>query len=348
MRRFTGLSIGGAAAIAACGAAVAAWQAPVVRPPEPHRLLRVVAGFSPADLARLDRGEPIARTLDTERREVAIVGAVRIQAPRERLLARYRDISNLQASDVVLQIGRIDTPPRPDNFQPLTFENYDLDTIRECEPGDCGVRLSTAQLARFRGEVSWQAPDWRQQAGTLWRRLLSDYATDYLARGALADYRNKAEPLNVADEFTIIFDESKALSAASPEFFAYLRQFPRVPLANVENILYWSKDDFGLRPVTGITHLAIYSPPRESGQPAVIGTRQIYATHYFDAGLGLTFVFDDGSSGFYMVCVNRARTRSLASFMRAIVRGIVERRSRDAVEHMLHATKRALEQPQRP
>lgn len=343
MRCSTCWLTGGAAAIVACGAAVAGWQPLAVQPAEPHRLLRTVAGFSPADLAQLDRGEPIARVLDTESREVAIVGAVRIQAPRDRLLARYRDISNLQSSDAVLQIGRIGAQPRPEDFQALNFENYDLETIRDCEPGDCGVRLSTAQLASFRRDVNWQAPDWRQQAGALWRRLLSDYAVEYLARGALADYRNKAAPLNVTDEFDVLFGESRSWAAASPEFFAYLQQFPRLPLASTENLLYWSKDDFGLRPVTSITHLALYAPPRESGRTAIIGTRQIYATHYFDAALGLTLAFDDGASGFYMVCVNRARTRSLASLTRALVRAVVQRRSRSAVEQILRSTKIALE-----
>ena len=344
MRPPTFRHTGGAVAIVACGATVAAWQGRPPQTAEAHRLLRAVAGFSPADLARLDRGQPIVRVLDTERREVAVVGAVRIHGTRDRLLARYRDISHLQSSDVVLQIGSIGAEPRPEDFQALSFEDYDLETIRDCEPGDCGVRLSTAQLTSFTRDVNWLAPDWRQQAGALWRRLLAEYGAAYLARGALADYRNKAAPLNVADEFDVLFAESKPLAAASPEFFAYLQQFPRVRLANAESILYWSKDDFGLRPVTSITHLALYAPP-ESARPAIIGTRQIYATHYFDAALGLTLAFDDGASGFYMVCISRARTRSLASFTRAIVRGIVLRRSREAVEQMLRSTRTALERP---
>jgi hypothetical protein len=307
-------------------------------------LLRAIAAFSPAELDRVDRGEPVARVLDTERREVAIVGAIRIRASRERLLARYRDISNLKASDVVLQLGAISTPPTPADFNALTFETYDLDTIRECEPGDCGIRLSTAQLQRFRRDVRWPAPDWRDQASTLWRQLLAEYAGNYLARGALADYRNKVEPLNVADEFTVLFDRSRSVAAGTPAFFTYFEQFPKTALSGVENILYWSKDDFGLRPVTSITHLALYTPPRESKEPVVIGTRQIYATHYFDAALGFTLAFGDDAGGFYMVCLNRARTRSLASFTRGIVRGIVVRRSRDAMEQMLRSTKRSLEQ----
>lgn len=44
-----------------------------------------------------------------------------------------------------------------------------------------------------------------------------------------------------------------------------------------------------------------------------------------------------------MVSVNRARTRSLMSFSRALVRSSVQRRSREGMEHMLRATNIALE-----
>src|SRR6266545_4142969 len=112
-------------------------------PTEPYTFLRTVAGFSPADLAQLDRGEPIARVLNTDKREVAVVGAVRITASQARLFERFRDISSLKSS-VVLEIGRFGTPPVPADLRGLDFEGYDLETIRVCKPGDCGVRLSTA------------------------------------------------------------------------------------------------------------------------------------------------------------------------------------------------------------
>jgi hypothetical protein len=176
--------------------------------------------------------------------------------------------------------------------------------------------------------------------------VLAEYAAAYRSTGALGDYRNKATPLSVAEEFDVLFEESKYFASAVPEFFAYLQGFPRARLAGAEDILYWKKDDIGLRPITSITHLTLYTPPsdgKQLRQPALIGTKQIYATHYFDAGLGLTLAFDDGAAGFYMVSINRARTRSLQSFMRSIVRSMVLRRSRDALEHILRSTKQGLE-----
>jgi hypothetical protein len=302
----------------------------------------MVARFSETDLATLEQGNPIARVLDTDKREIAVVGAVHIIGPRERLFDRYRDVAGLKGNNLVLEVGRFGTPPRPEDLNPLHFENYDLDAIKVCKPGDCGVRLSTENMDRFAREVNWRAPDWRQQAGNLWRQLLAKDAADYLTSGRLSDYRNKTAPLDVADEFSILYEDSKYFESLSPQFFAYVKNFPQVRLDGVENILYWSKDDI-YRPVTRMTHLSLYPPAAEAQRPGVIATKQLYAAHYFDAGLGFTFTFNDRGSGFYMLVVNRVRTRSLTGLMRAMVRAVVQRRSREAMESILRSTKGAVE-----
>jgi hypothetical protein len=347
---FRRLAIGGAS-LALAGLRLAAGVSEQSTGPaaaaEPHRFLRTVGVFSPSEIARLERGEAVAKVLDTDRREVAIAGAVRVKGPRDRLFARYRNVSNLRGNEMVLQVGAFSPSPRPDDLRDLAFEDYDLETIRDCLPGDCGVRLSAESMARFRREVDWNAADWRQQAGTLWRRLLADYAAGYLSSGALGDYRNKATPLSVAGEFGVLFRESPYLETEAHGLFAYLQRFPGVKLTGAEDILYWSKDNFGLRPVTSITHLTLHAPgDARAARPWWISTKQIYATHYFDAALGLTIAFDDNASGFYMVCVNRARTRSLTSISRTLVRSAVQRRSRDGLEQVLRSTKLALEKKQ--
>jgi hypothetical protein len=308
---------------------------------EPHKFLRTVAGFTEADIASLERGEPLARVLNTDRREVAIVGAVRIDAPANRLFDRYRDVSSVKNNDVVMQVGTFSTPPRPEDLNALQFENYDLETIKACKPGDCGVRLSTENMERFAREVNWRAPDWRQQAAALWRQLLAKDAAAYMSSGKLGDYRNKAVPLSVPEEFALLFESSTYFESIAPRFFEYLKNFPHVALPGAENILYWSKDDI-YRPVTRVTHLVLY-PSGNSQRPGLAATKQIYAAHYFDAGLGLTFAFADRGSGFYMLSVNRVRTRSLQSFMRTMVRSTVQRRSREAMEGILRSTKAGLE-----
>lgn len=315
------------------------------QPPHVDGLLRDVAHLTPSDIANVHRGQPVARVLETERAEVAISGAVHIRAPRERILDRYRDVSLLGKSDMVLQVGRFSAAPRAQDLQDLVFEQYDLDALRECEPGDCAVRLPAASMGRFEG-IDWRAPAWRTQAASHWRQILAEYAADYRARGdrALAEYHNKEQPLRLQDQFAILYKESAFVTPFAPQILRYLQEYPRITLPGAEDILYWSKDNFGLRPVLSITHLTIHAPPPDAtARAALVASKQIYATHYFDAALGITLAVEDGTGGAYMLVINRARTRSLTSRFRGFVRGTVQGRSRDGVEKMLRSTKESLE-----
>ena len=311
-------------------------------------LLRQVAGFTAHDAAAVQRGQPIARILDTERAEVAVCGAVHIRAPRERILDHYRDVSLLAKHEMVLQVGRFSAAPRADDLRDLVFEPYDLDSLRECEPGDCAVRVPATSMPRFRQDVDWRGADWRTRAAAVWRQVLAGYAAEYRANGdrALAEYHNKEAPLRLQDQFALLYRASSFVTPLAPEVLQYLQEYPRVARAGAEDILYWSKDNFGLRPVLSVTHLSIHAPPQgATAQAAVASTKQIYATHYFDAALGITLAFDDGSGGSFMVVINRARTRSLTSPFRGFVRGIVQGRAREGVEKMLRSTKQSLERP---
>lgn len=306
-----------------------------------HALLRTTAAFTGEELSRLDRGEPIAKVLDTDRREVAVVGAVRIAGSQTKLFERYRNPSAVKSSDVVLETGRFSTPPVAGDLGSLHIEDFDLGQLRTCKPGDCGIRLSTRDVDRFTHEVNWNAPNWKQQAGDLWRTVLAANAAAYMADGTLGDYRNKATPLQVADEFKILFDAFADFEKLSPEFFDHLKRFPSARLEGAEDLLYWSKDDIN-RPVTRITHLSLYPAPA-GVRPGFIATKQIYAAHYFDAGIGVISAFNDGTSGFYLVSMNRARTRSLTGVSRTLVRSIVQRRSRDSMDGILQSTKIGIE-----
>jgi hypothetical protein len=319
--------------------------APFAQPPQDiQALLRHVTHFTAGEITAVERGEPVARVLETERAEVAVAGAVRISAPRGRILERSRDVSLLTKSDMVLQVGRFGPTPRADDLRELVFESYDLESLRECEPGDCAVRLSAASMTHFQQRVNWRAADWRMQAAGLWRQLLAEYAADYGTRGdrALAEYHNKEAPLRLEDQFAILFRESAFVTPFAPDLLQYLQEYPRVSLPGAEDVLYWSKENFGLRPVFSVTHLSIHAPDA-AARAAFVARKQIYATHYFDAALGITLALDDGAGGAYMVVVNRARTRSLTGRFRGFVRGIVQGRSRDGVEKMLRSTKQSLE-----
>jgi hypothetical protein len=310
--------------------------------PELQQLWRTVGGFTPFQLAAVERGEPVAKVLRTDRREIAIMGVVRIRGRREPLIDRYRDISNLRRSELVMQVGGFARPPRAEDLNPLAFDDYDLDAPRRCAPGDCAIRASAEAMERMRAAVKWDMPGARQQSAAAWREMLGSIARGYTAGGdaSLPVLANKPEPLSVRAELDVLYGQFGFLGQISPEFLRYVRDFPRARLDGTEDTMYWSKNDLGVRPVVGITHQTIYTPPRK---PAFIALKRIYAAHYIDAGLDVTMITDDGAGGFYMTTVDRVRTRSLTGFTRAIVRSIVQDKSRDGVEKMLRSSKRAVE-----
>jgi hypothetical protein len=197
-------------------------------------------------------------------------------------------------------------------------------------------------MVKMRASVNWGASDARQQSAAAWREMLGTLARRYAAEGdaALPILANKEESLSVRDEMNALYGQFAFLGEMGPEFITYVREFPRARLDGVEDTMYWSKNDLGVRPVVGITHQAIYAPP---GRTAFIALKRIYAVHYIDAGLGVTMITDDGAGGFYMTTVDRVRTRSLTGFTRAIVRSIVQDKSRDGVEKVLRSSKRAVE-----
>jgi hypothetical protein len=316
-----------------------------------HDLLRDVAQASDADWAAVTRGEAFAKVLGTDAREIAVAGAIRIAASSERLVDRYREVENLKRSAIVLDLGRLGTPPRTTDFASVPLEEYSLD-LRECHPGECRVRLGDPEIARFHREVDWSAADWRQRSQAVWREVLAAYATAYSREGrrALPTFANKREPLSVPAELSLLVDRFGFLNAFAPAFLAYLREFGPGGPDGMDELMYWSKEDFGVRPVLRLSHQTIYHP---SGTPRaiLIATNQIYADHYLDAGLTLTMTIDASDAGgkpaFYMISVSRARTRSLNGVLRSFVRSTVQNRSRDALRKILASTKTSLEQPAR-
>ena len=135
-----------------------------------------MAQISDAEWTALERGEAVAKVLNTDNREIAIAGGVRIAADRERLIERYRDIEALERSALVLAAGRFGRPPQVADLAALPIEDYDLD-LRECRPGDCKVRLGADEIARFQRDVDWQAADWRERSRAVWRDTLTGYVS---------------------------------------------------------------------------------------------------------------------------------------------------------------------------
>jgi len=347
--------------MAVCALVCGAW---VVRADIPQRVSAILqerVSLSRADVGALDRGRAVARSMKPgDRREIAAAGAVRVGVPVEFFLRQFVDIVSFKRSPIVRQIGKFSGTPRVQDLAPLTFEPGDLDELRRCRVGDCDIQLSADQIRRIQSTVDWSRSDARAQANRVLRELLFEYVERYRTSGnqALLEYANERDPLSMADELRLLVSHSSETLAGVPEFGEALLT-SAASLHGAQEFIYWSKEQFGLKPVVSITHVIIY-PLRRPGMPDVlIASKQIYASRYLAGSLALTLGVDApgapraaaalgtppgaGARSFYMAYVSRSRLRGFPPVIGGLVRRIVQGRTRDGLEEQLQLAKDRLE-----
>jgi hypothetical protein len=125
-----------------------------------------------------------------------------------------------------------------------------------------------------------------------------------------------------------------------PDLFRYLDEFPRATGEGSDSFLYWSRERFGLKPVISISHSALQ---RRNGL-VVFGSKQVFASHYFESSLGMAlFIPVPGASYSYVTYLNRSRVDTLRGLLAPLARVVAARRARDGLERMLIDVKRKLE-----
>jgi hypothetical protein len=154
---------------------------------EPEGFLKKHAGFTQQDLSDLAGGNPAARILDPSvPTEVVPFGTVRVSAPAEFFVERFRDIATFKKGREVLQIGKFHSPPRLEDLDALTLGQDEIETLKRCRVGDCGLKMTAGMITRLQKEVNWTAPEWQRLAMITYRRILFDYVNSYLDKGSAA------------------------------------------------------------------------------------------------------------------------------------------------------------------
>jgi hypothetical protein len=305
---------------------------------------------SDANLVSLERGEVVTKLLKTKaNKEVAALGIVRVNAPGDLFLDKFRNIADFKKSAAVLQIGKFSNPPRLADLKGLTLDPCCLEAIKNCKTGDCDMKMSADMMACFRQELNPSAADYQERANALARRLLLDYLKAYLQTGnpALIEYHDGLTAVRLTDEYRSLLEQSQFLADYAPEFYHYLKEFPKASSPNIEDFIYWSKEKYGLKPVLSITHVIIYKRTLENRTEVLIASKQLYANHYFEGSLGLT-AFVEGNqgpatSGSYLMYLNRSRADALQGWFLGIKRSLIGGRVRDGLAKNLKFVKKRIE-----
>ena len=316
--------------------------------PDLDFFLRKQVGVTPLELSNLEKGQTIVKLPKTsDTREVAVFAVVRLDVPPEFFVDSVRDIVTFKTGDNVMKTGKFSNPPRLEDLSGLTLEPADIEGLRRCRVNNCDMKLPARTIERFRKEVNWSAPNYRERASELFRLVLLENVQNYLKAGnaALGEYNDKAYVLRIADEFATLLQPAPYMYAYSAEFEKHLKGFPHANDVGAEDFIYWSKEKFGMKPVVSVTHVSIYKRNTPSGLHVLIASKGIYATHYFEVSLGMTGFVQCLSepNRSYLIYINRSRADALRGLFAGLKRSLISGSVRDGTRKNMELIKERLE-----
>jgi hypothetical protein len=307
--------------------------------------------FTAAQVSEVQRGRAVSVSLPgTIDREMVAAGAVRIDAPAERLLEVLRDIQRFESGSGFLKTVRISDPPRASDFAELTLPAEDVADLRSCRPGDCDVKLGERAFEQL-AQIDRRAADADSRVQQFMRRMALEAIEAYHKRGteALAMMLDESPSRPVALEFGQMLAGTAWLRAAVPDLTDYLVRYPNAPRPQgMEEYFYWSFVEFGLKTVLRINHVVLYPMPGEGPARWALANRQIYASHYFQNALEIRLLVDDPASGgraHYLMVLNVARPDGTTGLFGGLVRYKIRSGSREALRKTLVGTKQRCEAP---
>src|SRR5688572_1195504 len=310
-----------------CLVAVFAPALAAAQEPPPRPFLRKVIQLDDAQLAAIERGEVVTKLLPTtDKSEVAAFGVVKTAGTADQFLAAARDVQKFRQVPQIPEIGRFSSPPRVEDLKGLTHPPDDIAALKRCKPGSCDVKLGTKGL-EVSSRINWSASDAERQAVAAFNQAIVDYVTAYQKGGtaALGNVLDKKQERSRVEEYRTLLAHSPYLVDYVKEFGDYLAAWPQGKLAGAEDVFYWSKDTFGLKPVVSAYHATFYRSPRG----ALISNKLLAATHYFNASLEiLAGVPTADGKGLYLMSLFRTRLDPPTGMLAGVLMGKV----RDGVE----------------
>jgi hypothetical protein len=302
-----------------------------------------VPGLDATDLRRVQDGLPVARTLDGgDAREVVAIGAIALPASRQAVVASLRDIM-FTKSAVVPQLGRFSAAPSAADLEALTIDASDLDDLRDCTAARCKIHLPAgivSALERINGDSGGAAADERR--AQLFKQFVADRTRAYLTQGrnTLAPYAQRTGVSGPAADIDSLLLASAPYLDLAPAVARHLRELPGGN-PDVDDALYWTKEQFGLKPVIRVTHFVIGPVAPRGAEPIVAASLQLYASHYVDASLSVIVLLGGDGPGqdCHVVYVSRARMKATAGRFGGITRRIIESRAREALRRFLETLK---------
>ena len=303
------------------------------------------------DLAAVERGEVVVWPIaGADREEVALAGLMRVAVPRDFYLARTSNVTALLSRPGREGFGVLGTPPLLADFAAVGLDASDASGIRKCRVSHCSIKLPLHQMEVMQSALASGRGDHQSTVSridSLMREWLLGLVTDYRARGdaALPVYDDTRPAEQSAAGFRQLLGQDAPMFRDAPAFASYLAESPAHPIAGATSTIFWAVDrPPGLKPILGVSQRSTFRGA-DPGAPMFIATKQLYASHYFDAWLDVESLVAGPSPEFgtFVALVRRVRFDHLPSRGLFDVRGRVVRQLRDALRDELTRTRQSVQ-----
>jgi hypothetical protein len=315
----------------------------------PEEFLRAQMQLSPSQLTEVQNGQAFAKILPTSNpSDIFVSGVVYIHAKPAAYLQFMRDVTRRKTVAGYLGAGEFSRSPAVEDLNGLSLDHEDIEALKNCRPGDCELQLPEESMEAARASIQWNSPDIAEQVTMLAKRGIVRLLKEYQQGGdaALLPYRDKHDPMPPAEQFSSLLSHLELFPRYLPDLNRYLLQYPDSRPGEAQDLFYWEKVNFGLKPTIRVNHAIIY---RTSGPGAihVLAIKQLYATHYFQTALDLSFCVPSsavaGEGGFYLITVKGSRQAGLTGVKGGLLRRVVVNRTRESLERALNSIRESLE-----
>jgi hypothetical protein len=301
--------------------------------PDPFHFLQPTIQLTEEERHRLDQREIVLRILPAGGHELAFLAAGTLEVGADTLVTSVRDMPGLKRGPYVPQIGRFSSQPRVEDLRELTLDVADLDEIRHCRPGRCGLKLDPDEVERLhKASGSKDTAAAKSAVEDEFRRMVVERANRYLAHGD-----DDGQP-----EFGVLLQHSPYAQLKMPHLVAYLERYPEARLPDCESFLYWSKETYAWKPMITVTHVTILRGNGDGGTPeVVVASRDVFATRYTSGSFVVTLLLrnPENASQHFLVYINR----TWIDAVRALWRPFVEYRVKSQAKKVFAGTRDRIE-----
>jgi hypothetical protein len=284
------------------------------------------------------------RALPADDGHVAVFAAARLEARPGALIEWTRAIEDLKRTPLVLGVGRFSEPAADDDLDGLTLDKSELDALKRCRVGSCGLKLAATEIAEVEGAIRAAGHQWQAAAQRAFRRILIARVRLHHERGLLAlpPYADGARRMSVGEAFTAIAARSPYLTRALPDVVNGLLA-PQYAPADDESFYYWSRERSGAgRSVVTVTYVRLLES--DTSPQALTVSTQLFGSHYTEGALGLTAVVCDGvGAPCYLAYLNRTQVDVLGGLFGVFKRSLIEGRIESETPALLRAVRQRLE-----